>query len=68
MGLNYIPHQGRSFLGVTKSFVTSGARSNKHQTNKYSRVLVVDGAEDAAAPFNFEQRVHAPVNFQPSYF
>ena len=33
MGLDYIPHQGRSFLGVTKSFVTSGARSNK-QTNK----------------------------------
>ena len=33
MGLNYIPHQGRSFLGVTKSFVASGARSNK-QTNK----------------------------------
>ena len=32
MGLDYIPHQGRSFLGVTKSFVTSGARSNK-QTN-----------------------------------
>ena len=33
MGLNHIPHQGRSFLGVTKLFVTSGARSNK-QTNK----------------------------------
>ena len=33
MGLDYIPHQGRSFLGVTKLFVTSGARSNK-QTNK----------------------------------
>ena len=37
MGLDYIPHQGRSFLGVTKSFVTSGARSNK-QTNKQTRL------------------------------
>ena len=35
MGLDYIPHQGRSFLGVTKSFVTSGARSNK-QTKQSS--------------------------------
>ena len=37
MGLNYIPHQGRSFLKVTKSFVISGACSNK-QTNKQNLV------------------------------
>ena len=30
-----------------------------------SRAVVVAGAEGAAAPVNFEQRVHAPVNFQP---
>ena len=30
-----------------------------------SRVLVVVGAEGAAAPVNFEQWVHAPINFQP---
>ena len=31
------------------------------------RALIVAGAEGAAAPFNFEQWVHAPVNFQPFY-
>ena len=35
MGLNYIPHQGRSFLGVTKSFVASGARSNKQTKDPF---------------------------------
>ena len=29
------------------------------------RALIVAGAEGAAAPVNFEQQVHAPVNFQP---
>jgi hypothetical protein len=38
MDLNYIPHQGRSFLGITKSFVVSGARSNK-QTNKQLQII-----------------------------
>ena len=33
-----------------------------------TRALVVAGAEGAAAPFNYEQRVHAPVNFQPFHF
>ena len=40
MGLDYIPHQGRSFLGVTKLFVTSGARSNK-QTNKARKLYMI---------------------------
>ena len=35
MGLDYIPHQGRSFLGVTKSFVASGARSNKQTKDPF---------------------------------
>ena len=29
------------------------------------RAVVVAGAEGADAPVNFEQRVHAPLNFQP---
>ena len=32
------------------------------------RAVVVAGAEGAAAPVNFVQRVHAPVNFQPFQF
>ena len=34
----------------------------------FYRAFVVADAEGAAAPFNFEQWVHAPVNFQPFYF
>ena len=30
-----------------------------------NRAVVVAGAEGADAPVNFEQRVHAPLNFQP---
>ena len=37
--------------------------STKWQINV--RALVVAGAEGAVAPVNFEQRVHAPINFQP---
>ena len=37
-------------------------------TNIECRALVVAGAEGATAPVNFEQRVHAPVNFQPFQF
>ena len=33
-----------------------------------NRALVVAGAEGATAPVKFEQRVHAPVNFQPFQF
>ena len=32
------------------------------------RALVSTGAKGAAAPVNLEQRVHAPVNFQASYY
>ena len=34
----------------------------------FYRALIVAGAEGATAPINFEQRVHAPVNFQPFLF
>ena len=32
------------------------------------RAIVRPGATGATAPFNFGQRVHAPINFQGCYF
>ena len=58
---------------VQIEFLKSGKRDTLMKTavifhTFIIRALIVAGAEGATEPVNFEQRVHAPVNFQPFQF
>ena len=57
---------GAQLSGIAQKLANNKKSTIFIQSSSYlSRALVVAGAEGAAAPVNFEQRVHAPVNFQP---